>query len=546
MKNELKDNYENHNVKNDCHYEENEDFEEEDYEEEDEEDEDEEEDYEDNNVKKRKRTKFIIYIDNGDECDEEYDEDYDEDEYDDDDNHNRNLKFKYPEDYDEVEYDEDRKISAEENNNEKEEKKIYSKNLKKFKKIKNKLYSKNNMSESKYFANCNLDRQENILTKLELIGNTNIIDTPYSLKLVESNIEPEIKALALKKVNLLSNMDTTNGEYYKLKQWVETFMLIPFGNYKYLPVQYNDGLVKCNDYMNKSKQILDNAVYGLNDAKFQFLQLVGQWIANPKSIGTTIAIKGPMGTGKTTLVKEGISKVLGREFTFIALGGATDSSYFDGYSYTYEGSKWGKIVDILIQSKSMNPVIFMDELDKVSDTPQGREIIGLLTHLTDSTQNSCFRDKYFSEFELDLSRALFIFSYNDESKINPILKDRMYQVETTGYDSNQKLIIATKYLLPKIRNNISFTIDDIIISEEVIKYIIINYTNNEKGVRNLKRCLETIHNKLNLYRLVDNNTNLFDKENTLNVTFPINLTINIVNKLLIKNNTNDNWKNLYV
>ena len=341
-------------------------------------------------------------------------------------------------------------------------------------------------------------------------------------------------------------MDSTNGEYYKLKQWVDTFMLLPFGNYRYLPIQYSDGLEKCNAYMKKSKQILDDAVYGLNDAKFQFLQLVGQWIANPKSVGTAIAIKGPMGTGKTTLVKEGISKVLGREFSFIALGGATDSSYLEGHSYTYEGSKWGKIVDILITSRSMNPVIFMDELDKVSNTPQGREIIGILTHLTDTTQNSCFRDKYFSEFEFDLSRALFIFSYNDETKINPILKDRMYQVETKGYDSIEKTIIATKYLLPKIRKNIAFNDDDIVITDEVIKYIINNYTNNEKGVRNLKRCLEIIHNKLNLYRLTETNTNLFDKEYSFNVEFPMNITENIVNKLLKNNNTNDSWKNLYL
>jgi ATP-dependent Lon protease len=428
----------------------------------------------------------------------------------------------------------------------KEQKKICSNNIKKFKKFRRLLNTNNNISETKYFGKCNLDKQQSILNNLELITNVNLISEPYSLKLIESNIDPSIKAIALKKVNLLSNMDSTNGEYYKLKQWVDTFMLLPFGNYRYLPVQYSDGLEKCNAYMKKSKQILDDAVYGLNDAKFQFLQLVGQWIANPKSVGTAIAIKGPMGTGKTTLVKEGISKVLGREFSFIALGGATDSSYLEGHSYTYEGSKWGKIVDILITSRSMNPVIFMDELDKVSNTPQGREIIGILTHLTDTTQNSCFRDKYFSEFEFDLSRALFIFSYNDETKINPILKDRMYQVETKGYDSIEKTIIATKYLLPKIRKNIAFNDDDIVITDEVIKYIINNYTNNEKGVRNLKRCLEIIHNKLNLYRLTESNTNLFDKEYSFNVEFPMNITENIVNKLLKNNNTNDSWKNLYL
>ena len=120
-------------------------------------------------------------------------------------------------------------------------------------------------------------------------------------------------------------------------------------------------------------------------------------------MGTAIAIKGPMG-GKTTLVK-GISKVLGRDFAFMALGGATDSSFLEGHSYTYEGSTWGKIVDNLVQCKSMNPVIFFDELDKISETPKGEEIVGILTHLTDTTQNSKFHDKYFAELDFDLSRC---------------------------------------------------------------------------------------------------------------------------------------------
>jgi len=112
--------------------------------------------------------------------------------------------------------------------------------------------------------------------------------------------------------------------------------------------------------------------------------------------------------------------------------------FLEGHSYTYEGSTWGKIIDHLIQCKYMNPVFFFDELDKVSDTPRGEEIIGILTHLTDTTQNSKFHDKYFSELDFDLSRCLFIFSYNDESKINPILLDRMYRVQTNGYDYKRK------------------------------------------------------------------------------------------------------------
>jgi ATP-dependent Lon protease len=252
-----------------------------------------------------------------------------------------------------------------------------------------------------------------------------------------------------------------------------------------------------------------------------------------------------MGTGKTTLVKEGISQILGREFAFIALGGATDSSFLEGHSYTYEGSTWGKIVDILIQCKSMNPVIYFDELDKLSDTPKGEEITGILTHLTDTTQNSKFHDKYFSELDFDLSRCLFIFSYNDESKINPILKDRMYRIQTKGYNQKEKTTISNDYLLPKIREQVKFSDTDIVIPDTTIKYIIETHTDTEAGVRNLKRCLEIIHTKLNLYRLMKPGTNLFEKDMSLEVEFPISVTPDIVDKLIKKSDGGGNWKSIY-
>jgi ATP-dependent Lon protease len=263
-------------------------------------------------------------------------------------------------------------------------------------------------------------------------------------------------------------------------------------------------------------------------------------------MGTAIAIKGPMGTGKTTLVKEGISKVLGRDFAFMALGGATDSSFLEGHSYTYEGSTWGKIIDSLVQCKSMNPVFFFDELDKVSDTAKGEEIIGILTHLTDTTQNTKFHDKYFSELDFDLSKALFIFSYNDEKKVNPILRDRMYRVETRGYDVKEKTVIGNNYLIPKIRNQVRFDEKSVVIPDSTIKHIIGEYTEKEKGVRNLKRCLEIIYTKLNLYRLMTPGGNLFEKDMPLNIQFPVTVTSDLIDKLIKKNDKDAFWRHMYL
>ena len=397
-------------------------------------------------------------------------------------------------------------------------------------------------NEIDYFKkNLSNKEQLKVMRDLKEINSHIHIDKPYRIALLESKMPAKFKALAMQKLNVLRTMEPGDNEYYKIKNWVDTFMRIPFCINKTLSITMNDGLDKCHEFMSNAKGIMDECTYGLNDAKMQIMQMVGQWVSNPGAMGTAIAIKGPPGTGKTTLVKEGISKILGREFAFIALGGTGDASFLEGHSYTYEGSSWGKIVQILIDSKCMNPVIYFDELDKVSDTARGEEIIGILTHLTDTTQNSQFHDKYFSEVDFDLSKCLFIFSYNDESKINPILKDRMYRIQTKGYENKEKIIIARDFLLPKIREQVNFTEKDVIIPDDTINYIVSNtaLTNEESGVRNLKRCLEIIHTKLNLFRLVKPDDKLFTTDMDLKVTFPFTVTKKDVD-IFIKNEEHQN------
>jgi len=364
--------------------------------------------------------------------------------------------------------------------------------------------------------------QLKIMKDLKEINQHINIEKPYRLSLLQSKIPAKFKAVAMHKLNMLRNMEPGDPEYHKVKNWVDTFMKIPFGTYKNLSININDGIDKCSEFLEGAKKTLDDCVFGLDDAKLQIMQMLGQWIANPAALGTAIAIKGAMGTGKTTLVKEGISKILGREFAFIALGGASDSSFLEGHSYTYEGSTWGKIVQILIDSKCMNPVIYFDELDKISDTPKGQEIVGILTHLTDTSQNSQFHDKYFSEIDFDLSKCLFIFSYNDENLVNPILRDRMYRIQTKGYDSKEKTVITKNYLLPKICEQVGFKSEDIILPEDTIQYIVSNskFTKSEEGVRNLKRCIEIIYTKLNLFRLMKPNNALLKQHMQMDVQFP--------------------------
>jgi len=411
-----------------------------------------------------------------------------------------------------------------------DEKKRDKLNVKEFKTL---LRKKNSTNDLRYFRrHMTPAEQQKVIADLKQIHAVSIIQKPYRLSLLETDIPIGFKAIAMRKINSLRHMEPGCGEYYKVKNWVDTFMKIPFNKTRNLPLTIEDGLARCSEFMEASKTTLDSAVYGLNDAKLQIMQMVGQWISNPGAMGSAIAIKGPMGTGKTSLVKEGISKILGRDFAFIALGGATDSSFLEGHSYTYEGSTWGKIVEIIIQCGSMNPVIYFDELDKISETAKGEEIVGILTHLTDTSQNSQFHDRYFAEIDFDLSKCLFIFSYNDESKVNPILLDRMYRINTSGYNKKDKTQIAQKYLIPNICAQVGFREGDIAIPDAVIEHIVENYTEKEEGVRNLKRCLEVVYRKLNLYRLIKPDTPLFEKDMSLKVSFPFAVTNEVVDKLV--------------
>ena len=233
-------------------------------------------------------------------------------------------------------------------------------------------------------------------------------------------------------------------------------------------------------------------------------------------------------THNTSMAKLGIASCLKgndnnfRPFAFIAVGGSSNGSTLQGHNYTYVGSTWGRIVDILIETKCMNPIIFIDELDKVSKSEHGKEIIGILTHLIDQTQNDSFQDKYFSGVDLDLSKALFIFSYNDANLIDRILLDRIHRVKFDILSIDDKIIITNSYLLPELYKKIGL-VNTIKFPDKVIKYIIENYT-YEAGVRKLKETLTEVIREINL-EILNNERSMTE--------IPIVLTIDdIYNKYL--------------
>ena len=392
-------------------------------------------------------------------------------------------------------------------------------------------------SNMEYYHYLSKEKKDKIYTLTKEIYEYNGSNIPLRFKVIESHMDMKTKAIALENIDKMTEMDVSTGEHSKMDHWINGLMRIPFGKYNSISVNPESSTQEKREFIQNTYQTLDSAIYGHKEAKTHMLQVIGKWMKNPDSGGNVLAIQGPMGNGKTTLVKEGISKVLNRPFHFVALGGASDSAYFDGHCYTYEGSHWGRIVQILQESKCMNPIIYFDELDKISDTTKGDEITHMLTHLTDPSQNNLFQDNYFPGVNLDLSKALFIFSYNDESKVNRILKDRMYVIHTKGFKTEDKIKICNEYLIPEIFSTFAFDTGEIVFTDDILKNIIEKHTEAEEGVRNLKRCIETIISKINIHILSLGDNGLSFKLD--DIVLPFTLTEEHIEILLNNNKEND-------
>jgi len=263
----------------------------------------------------------------------------------------------------------------------------------------------------------------------------------------------------------------------------------------------SNNMSEITKYMGEVKNTLDKAVHGHDKAKKQIERIIGQWL-NGTQDGYCFGFEGPPGVGKTSLAKRGLSDCLkddngdSRPFAMIQMGGDSNGSTLHGHNYTYVGSTWGSIVQILIDKKCMNPIIFIDEVDKISKTEHGKEIVGILTHLLDPAQNDCFQDKYFSGIDLDLSKALFILSYNDVDAIDKILLDRVHRIKFSSLTVEEKLVICKTHILPEVFAKMGLE-GMIELSDEVLKFMIEEYT-LESGVRKLKEVIFEVVGEINL------------------------------------------------
>ena len=350
------------------------------------------------------------------------------------------------------------------------------------------------------FKNLSEPKQKQMIEALERKSSAATAEQPLMFKILSMNLPGETQAMVLNKYNSLQALDPSSGEYFKLRAWLEKLTSVPFGLYKEMPVKIEDGTDTCGAFMERARRCMVDAIYGQEEAKLQILQFIASKIANSNARGLSLLLVGPPGIGKTSLIKNGIAKALDWPFQFISLGGDSDATTYTGHQLVYESSHCGKIVNSFVAAKSMSMVLMFDELDKISGTPKGEEVQNMLIHLTDPVQNSDFEDKYLSGVPIDLSKVMFVFSGNDISKIDKVLLDRMIVVELNGYSSKEKLAIAEQYLVPAALREVNL-MEKVSISTEVLQHVIEDYASEEKGVRQLKRCVEGIVQKINMLRI---------------------------------------------
>jgi len=320
--------------------------------------------------------------------------------------------------------------------------------------------------------------------------------------------------------NIIEAFQTLNRSNIEQQSW------IMITNFFQVMENIKKDILKMKTTMETISQYLDESIHGHKHAKKQIMKIICQWI-NGEQTGYCFGFEGSPGIGKTSLAKKGLANCLTdekgepRPFSFIALGGSCNGSTFEGHSYTYVNSTWGKIVDILMDSKCMNPIIYIDELDKVSKSEHGKEIIGILTHLIDPTQNDIFQDKYFNGIHIDLSKALFIFSYNDAEQIDRILLDRIHRIKFDNLTTNEKIVITNKFILPEFNKKMGFHKNIIKIEDSIIEHIINEYT-SEPGIRKLKEMLFDLYGEINVELMNLNEIQLpviLNKENLENKYF---------------------------
>jgi len=332
-------------------------------------------------------------------------------------------------------------------------------------------------------------------------------DIPIKYRILGSAMSYQNKLAVYKKFKYYDRLSECNSEHAKLSSWLECALNLPT-TIKKIPISISDGNIKINEFLTGVRASLDSKIYALDSVKQQILIIINNMITNPESRGLGMALVGPQGVGKTELANA-LADAVKLPFSSISLGGVNDVSALAGHSYTYEASIPGAIVNSIIKMKQLNGIMFFDELDKIGDTAKSAEVNKLLIHITDSTQNNNYKDRYLgSDISIDLSNIWFVYSLNYIESLDKTLRDRIPIVFVDGYSKAEKKNIAKIHLLPGILKNIGLKPGDMEFADDALDFIITKtnelYSRETKseegksGVRQLKNIISNIVMKLNM------------------------------------------------
>ena len=302
----------------------------------------------------------------------------------------------------------------------------------------------------------------------------------YRNKISSLKCDDKIKDKLYKECDKLMKMPSGSHEGTVIRTYLDKCLQIPFGKYS-----------KDRINLKQSRSILDKDHFGLDDVKDRITEALAVLKRSNELAGQIICLAGPPGVGKTSIVKS-LAKSMNREYVRIALGGVHDEAEIRGHRRTYIGAMAGRITEAIISAKTMNPIILLDEIDKVGSDYKGDPASALLEAL-DPEQNSTFNDHYI-DFPLDLSKVLFITTANDTSLISAPLYDRMEIIELSSYSPDEKFNIAKKHLVKKEILKHGLTPAQLKISDSALHKIIKSYT-REAGVRGLEKQIATLCRK---------------------------------------------------
>ena len=302
----------------------------------------------------------------------------------------------------------------------------------------------------------------------------------YEQKLETMRFPKEVKEKASYELKKLKGMNISSSEGSTIQSYLDWVFDLPWGKN-----------TKERLDINRAEEVLNEEHYGLEDVKERILEYLSVKKMSGTLKGPILCLVGPPGVGKTSIARS-IAKAVNRKYVRMSLGGMRDEAEIRGHRRTYVGAIPGRIVYSLKEAKSMNPLILLDEIDKLSSDYKGNPGDALLEVL-DSEQNKTFRDNYM-ELPIDLSKVLFITTANSLDTIPRPLLDRMEVVEVSGYTYEEKFNIARNHLIPKIFKEYKLNNEVITINDEAIRFVIDGYT-RESGVRSLERVISSLIRK---------------------------------------------------